>query len=179
MRMMVFAAALAGAALLAVYLPAGAAGSAFSLVSRAFAPGAVIPDRHTCTGEDLSPELSWSGAPEGTRTFALVCDDPDAPVGLWVHWVVYNIPSRTTALPEGVGKGAALPTDAQEGKNSWGRTGYGGPCPPPGKPHRYFFTLYALDAPLNLLGGGTKAQVEAAMKGHVLARTELMGTFGR
>jgi len=179
MRSLILAAALSGAAMLVAWTPVDAAGGALALVIRTFAPGGKIPARHTCTGEDLSPPLEWSGVPAGTRAFALVCEDPDAPTGMWVHWVLYNLPAESTGLPEGIGHGASLPAGALEGKNSWGRNGYGGPCPPPGKPHHYVFRLYALDAPLSLLAGATKAQVEAALRGHVLAQDEYVGLFGR
>ena len=148
--------------------------------SSAFTDGQEIPRRHTCEGEDVSPPLAWSGAPAGTKTFALIVDDPDAPDPkapqmTWVHWVLYNLPATAAALPEGV-KPAALPAGTREGKNDWKRTGYGGPCPPIGR-HRYFHKLYALDAALADLGTPGKAELEHAMKGHVLARAELVGTY--
>ncbi len=145
----------------------------FTLTSSAFREGASIPVKHTCDGPDVSPPLAWSGAPKNTKTFALICDDPDAPAGTWVHWVLFNVPPTVTQLPENAsGSGT-------EGRNDFRKTGYGGPCPPPGKPHRYFFKLYALDASLALKAGATKADVERAMQGHVLAQAQLMGTFGR
>jgi len=148
--------------------------------SSAFTDGQEIPRRHTCEGEDVSPPLAWSGAPAGTKTFALIVDDPDAPDPkapqmTWVHWVLYNLPATAAALPEGV-KPAALPAGTREGKNDWKRTGYGGPCPPIGR-HRYFHKLYALDAALADLGTPGKAELERAIKGHVLARAELVGTY--
>ncbi|MGH6661432.1 MAG: YbhB/YbcL family Raf kinase inhibitor-like protein [Rhodospirillales bacterium] len=148
--------------------------------SSAFTDGQEIPRRHTCEGEDVSPPLAWSGAPAGTKSFALIVDDPDAPDPkapqmTWVHWVLYNLPATAAALPEGV-KPAALPVGTREGKNDWKRTGYGGPCPPIGR-HRYFHKLYALDAVLADLGTLGKAELERAIKGHVLARAELVGTY--
>ncbi|HEX9570362.1 MAG TPA: YbhB/YbcL family Raf kinase inhibitor-like protein [Rhodospirillales bacterium] len=148
--------------------------------SSAFTDGQEIPRRHTCEGEDVSPPLAWSGAPAGTKTFALIVDDPDAPDPkapqmTWVHWVLYNLPAPAAALPEGV-KPAALPAGTREGRNDWKRTGYGGPCPPIGR-HRYFHKLYALDAALADLGTPGKAELERAIKGHVLARAELVGTY--
>ena len=150
------------------------------LTSAAFADGAEIPSRHTCEGADVSPPLSWAAIPPATRSLALIVDDPDAPDPAapkmtWVHWVLYDLPPAATALPEGVSAGR-LPTGTREGLNDWQRTGYGGPCPPIGR-HRYFFKLYALDKPLGDLRKPTKAQVEAAMKGHVLAHAELVGTY--
>ena len=145
---------------------------ALTLRSSAFEAGKEIPSKHTCEGTDVAPQLSWSGAPEGTKSFALVMDDPDAPRGTWVHWVAVDLPPSATSLPEG----GALPSGARSGTNSWGRTGYGGPCPPSGH-HRYFFKLYALDTTLNQLAKATKEQLESAMKGHVLAHAELMGTY--
>src|SRR3989304_2756237 len=115
------------------------------LTSSAFTDGSPIPARHTCDGPDVSPMLKWSGAPAGTKSFALICDDPDAPAGTWVHWVIYGIPPDTTDLPEGVPPDETLPDGSRQGKNDFGRIGYGGPCPPPGKPHRYYFKIYALD----------------------------------
>jgi hypothetical protein len=152
----------------------------FAVRSDAFAPGQEIPEAHTCEGRDVSPALSWSDAPPGTRSLALVVDDPDAPDPkaprmTWVHWVLYDIPASAAGLPEGVGA-AALPPGTRQGTNDWKRTGYGGPCPPIGR-HRYFFKLYALDVVLPDLGAATKAQLEKAMEGHVLARAELMGTY--
>lgn len=151
---------------------------AFTLQSSAFQNGGSIPKKFTCEAADVSPELTWSGVPEKTQSFALIADDPDAPMGTWVHWVIYDLPPNTAKLPEGVPKQEQAASGAQ-GKNSSGKIGYGGPCPPPGKPHRYFFKLYALDSKLNLKPGARKPEVEAAMKGHVLAEAELMGKYGR
>ena len=151
---------------------------AFTLQSSAFQNGGSIPKKFSCEAADVSPELSWSGVPEKTQSFALIADDPDAPMGTWVHWVIYDLPPNTAKLPEGVPKQEQAASGAQ-GKNSSGKIGYGGPCPPPGKPHRYFFKLYALDSKLNLKPGARKPEVEAAMKGHVLAQAELMGKYGR
>ncbi|CAN95601.1 MULTISPECIES: YbhB/YbcL family Raf kinase inhibitor-like protein [Sorangium] len=151
-----------------------------SLQSPDFHHGDVIPIVHTCEGKDASPALSWSGIPGGTRSLALIVDDPDAPdprapKTTWVHWVLYNIPPDAGGLPEGAHK-ADLPTGTLEGRNDWKRAGYGGPCPPIGK-HRYFFKLYALDTVLPPRGGLTKVELEKAMEGHVLARVELVGTY--
>src|SRR5258708_8944318 len=118
-------------------------------------------------------------SPATTQGFALIMDDPDAPVGTWVHWVLYDLPANTRELTEGVAKQEQLASGARQGRNDFGKIGYGGPCPPPGKPHRYFFKLYALDAKLNLKAGASKADVEGAMKGRVLAQSELMGKYGR
>jgi hypothetical protein len=152
----------------------------FTLTSPSFAPGAEIPTHHTCEGPDLSPTLIWSEAPAGTKSFALIVDDPDAPDPAapqmtWVHWVLYDLPLDASELPEGVSP-TALPPGTREGVNDWQRTGYGGPCPPIGR-HRYFHKLYALDAALGDLGRPTKADLERAMAGHVLARAEVMGTY--
>ena len=154
---------------------------ALILTSGAFTAGGVIPAKHSCDGADVSPSLAWSGPPPGTVAFALIADDPDAPAGTWVHWVLFNLPGSLTALPEGVPKTDQLPSlgGALQGKNDFRRIGYGGPCPPPGKPHRYFFKLYALDAALPLKAGATKQEVERAMRGHVLAEAALMGTYTR
>jgi len=153
-----------------------------TLLSPAFADHAPIPAIYTCDGEDVAPPIGWSGPPPHTASFALIVDDPDAPdpaapKRTYVHWVLYDIPAAVRELEEGAG-GAALPAGAREGRNDWGRTGYGGPCPPIGR-HRYFFKLYALDAPLGDLGEPTKAELERAMEGHVLERTELVGTYER
>ena len=146
--------------------------------SQAFAQGGFIPAKHTCDGEDVSPSLTWSGAPAGTQSFAVISDDPDAPAGTWVHWVIWNIPAGTQALEENVPKLEAPPNGARQGTNDFRRVGYGGPCPPSGT-HRYFFRLYALDAPVDLKSTATKRELEKAMQGHVLARAELMGKYGR
>lgn len=145
----------------------------------AFQPGAPIPSRYTCDGEDVSPPLKWTGAPQGTKTFALICDDPDAPIGTWVHWVLWNLPATATGLPEGAEKSGQLPAGTSQGTNDFRRTVYGGPCPPGSKPHRYFFKLYALDAVLSLKSGSKKKDLIKAMDGHILAEAELMGTYTR
>jgi Raf kinase inhibitor-like YbhB/YbcL family protein len=152
---------------------------AIQVASPAFKEGAPIPPRFTCTEKDLSPALAWTGTPPGTKSFALICDDPDAPMGTWVHWVIFNLPADSTSLPEGVPVEPKLATGAVQGRNSWKKVGYGGPCPPPGKPHRYFFQLYALDVALTLDSNAAKKDLEAAMKGHVLAEGQLMGTYKR
>jgi Raf kinase inhibitor-like YbhB/YbcL family protein len=151
---------------------------AFALTSEAFAPKGAIPRPYTCDGEDISPPLAWGDPPAGTQSFALICDDPDAPGGTWVHWVLYNLSGAARSLPEGVGPHAELPDGGRHGENSWGRLGYGGPCPPSGT-HRYFFTLYALDQMLELPAGATKGQLLDAMEGHCLAEAELMGVYSR
>ncbi|HET7791152.1 MAG TPA: YbhB/YbcL family Raf kinase inhibitor-like protein [Gemmatimonadales bacterium] len=152
-----------------------------TLKSPAFENGAAIPAAFTCDGADRSPALAWSGGPKETRSFALIMDDPDAPRGTWVHWVLYHLPATVAGLPENVATTAELPAlgGARQGNNSWPRIGYGGPCPPPGKPHRYFFKLYALDVGLDLAPGATKADLERAMQGHVRASAELFGTYQR
>jgi Raf kinase inhibitor-like YbhB/YbcL family protein len=151
-----------------------------SLTSPSFVPGGPIPSLFTCEGKDLSPRLDWSGAPPDTKSLALVVDDPDAPDPrapkmTWVHWILYNLPPGATGLVEGVRPGD-LPAGTREGVNDWRRTGYGGPCPPIGR-HRYFHKLYALDLVLPDLLRPTKAQLEKAMEGHILARAELVGTY--
>ncbi len=152
-----------------------------TLSSPAFAAGAPIPVRHTCDGEDRSPELRFADPPAGTKTFALIVNDPDAPVGDWVHWILFDVPAGVAALPEGVPGDGALgePAGARQGKNDFRRIGWGGPCPPPGSPHRYYFRLYALDTALALPAGATRSEVERAMKGHVLAQAETWGTYAR
>lgn len=151
-----------------------------SLKSTAFDDGGSIPARYTCEGEDISPPLSWTGVPETARSLVLIVDDPDAPDPrapkmTWVHWVLYNIPPDVTGLPEGM-TSAQLPPGTEEGLNNWSRGAYGGPCPPIGR-HRYFHKLYALDTVLEDLTMPTKVEVEAAMKDHVVAQTELVGTY--
>lgn len=152
---------------------------AFELTSSAFKSGDPIPRRYTCEGEDLSPPLHWSVPPATTKSFVIIADDPDAPVGTWVHWVLYNVPLDLRGLAEGVPPKDRLPDGALQGLNDFKRVGYGGPCPPPGKHHRYYFRLYALDVTLNLKPRATKAQVLDACKGYVLAEAQLMGRFGR
>ncbi len=147
--------------------------------SAAFSAGETIPKKFTCDGPDTSPQLSWTEAPAKTQSFALIMDDPDAPVGTWVHWVLFDLPSDTKELPEGVPKQDQLANGARQGRNDFGKIGYGGPCPPPGNAHRYFFKLYALDAKLNLKAGAAKADAERAMKGHILAQAKLIGKYGR
>jgi hypothetical protein len=151
----------------------------FKLVSSAFTEGGSIPTKYTCEGEDTSPPLAWSGAPSGTRSFAIIVDDPDAPDPAapkmtYVHWVAYDIPANVMSLSEGAGKGA-MPSGSKEGLNDWKKAEFGGPCPPIGT-HRYFFKLHALDTTLDL-SKPTKPELLAAMKGHILAETQLMGTY--
>ena len=153
---------------------------ALTIRSSAFAHQEAIPTKYTCEGEDVSPPLSWSGVPEGARSLALVMDDPDAPdpqapKRTYVHWVLYNLPPSATGLAEAV-RSSDLPAGTREGTNDWGRTGYGGPCPPIGR-HRYFHKIYAVDTELPDLGAATKKELEAAMETHVLARAELIGTY--
>src|SRR6266704_5735014 len=139
------------------------------ITSAAFSAGETIPKKFTCDGPDVSPQLKWNDPPANTQGFALIMDDPDAPAGTWVHWVLYDLAANARELPEGVAKQEQLSSGARQGRNDFGKIGYGGPCPPPGKPHRYFFKLYALDVKLDLKAGATKADVERAMKGHILA----------
>ena len=157
---------------------AHAEGSVMKLTSSDFQQGGGIPSRYTCDGQNVSPPLAWEDVPAVAKSLALISDDPDAPMGTWVHWVLWNLPPDTRQLGEGFPTGATLPDGAMQGTTDFGRTGYGGPCPPSGA-HRYFFKLYALDAMLSLKPGSTKAQLEAAMNGHILAQAELMGTYQR
>ena len=152
---------------------------AFQLTSKAFSNGSPIPRKHTCDGEDVSPELTWIDPPQGTRSLALICDDPDAPVGTWVHWVLWGIGGKARSLREGLGKKVSLPEGFQEGMTDFRRPGYGGPCPPPGKAHRYFFKLYALDTVPDVSSKAGKSELLEAMRGHILEQTELMGTYKR
>ena len=154
----------------------------FSLSSLSFRNNQPMPAKHSCEGEDASPALHWEGAPAGTKSFALICDDPDAPGGSWVHWVIYGIPASAAELPEKVAKTDAVttPPGAKQGVNDFGKPGYGGPCPPRGHGvHHYHFRLYALDMELTLAPRVKRHQLEAAMKGHVLTQTELVGTYQR
>ncbi len=180
-----------GLVLLSSLLVAGAANSqepateaapatkVLALTSAAFKPGQAIPKRYTADGMDVSPPLQWTGVPDGCKSLAVIADDPDAPVGTWVHWVLYNLPPSAQEVPAGVAQESSLVGGIKQGKNDFGRIGYGGPSPPPGKPHRYFFKLYALDTLLDLAPGATKNQLLQAMEGHILAQAQLMGTYKR
>jgi Raf kinase inhibitor-like YbhB/YbcL family protein len=167
-------------------LPAGAGvesvsadgGTDMKLTSTAFSEGGMIPPVYTCDGADISPAFAWSGVPGGVKSFALVCDDPDAPVGDWVHWVLYNIPPKVNVLSEKTAATDTLPGGTRQGINDFRKTGYGGPCPPRGV-HRYYFRLYALDTLLPPAGNMTKKKLLVAMKGHVIAGAVLMGRYGR
>ena len=149
------------------------------LTSPEFKKNATIPSQFTCEAEDISPQIQWTNPPPGTKSFALISDDPDAPGGTWVHWVIWNIPADDRELPRAVAKDAALSNGIRQGITDFGRSGYGGPCPPPGKPHRYFFKLYALDTVLILPSSTRKKNLEEAMKGHILAQAELIGLYKR
>lgn len=152
---------------------------ALTVTSPSFQHMGSIPSRHTCDGDDVSPELNWSGAPENTKGFALICDDPDAPMGTFVHWVLYGLSSKTTQLPEGLSRDSELSSpECRQGTSDFRRTGYGGPCPPSGE-HRYFFKLYALDAEIELSAGARKQELLDAMQGHILEQAELIGTYRR
>jgi Raf kinase inhibitor-like YbhB/YbcL family protein len=161
------------------HLSAEIEGKTMELKSSAFQSGATIPRRHTCDADDASPQLSWSSVPTGTKTLSLIVDDPDAPGGTWVHWVIYDLPADAKELAEAVGKTETLANGGKQGLNDFRRVGYGGPCPPAGKPHRYFFKLYALNASTNLKPRATKQQLFAAMQGHVLGEAELIGRYQR
>jgi Raf kinase inhibitor-like YbhB/YbcL family protein len=151
----------------------------FELTSTAFKQGEPIPPVYSCKGEDISPPLAWGDPPEGTQSLALIMDDPDAPAGTWVHWIVFNLPADVRALPENMPAGMKFgDVAATFGLNSWGRNAYGGPCPPSGT-HRYFFKLYALDSDLALKPGLDKQSLEEAIRGHILGKGELMGTYER
>jgi Raf kinase inhibitor-like YbhB/YbcL family protein len=152
---------------------------ALHITSPDFSDGEVIPKRFTCDAQDVSPKLEWKGPPANTESFALIMDDPDAPAGTWVHWVLYDVPADARELPERLPMQEQLASGARQGRNDFGKTGYGGPCPPPGKPHRYFFKLYALDTKLNLKPGVTKVDLEQTMKSHIVAQAELIGKYGR
>jgi Raf kinase inhibitor-like YbhB/YbcL family protein len=153
-------------------------GKAMEIKSSSFKHEGMIPAKYTCDGQDISPPLSWSGAPEKTKSFALICDDPDAPVGLWVHWVLFDVPANINALPENVPRQEEIAGLGKNGKNTSRHWGYDGPCPPGGT-HRYYFKLYALDTIINLKAGLTKDELLAAMKGHILAEAQLMGRYKR
>lgn len=160
--------------------PAQTTGMAhLQLTSTAFADGNPIPTEYTCQGRDISPPLRWTGVPSNARSLALIVDDPDAPAGTWVHWVLYNLPPNVTELRGNASRNISSLGKAAQGLNDFGRTGYGGPCPPPGKAHRYFFKLYALDSEFTLKSDPAKKDLEQAMQGHVLADGQLMGTYLR
>ena len=155
-----------------------AAQAAFTVDSSSFTNGGAMPQRLTCDGSNLSPQLRWMAGPTGTKTFALVMDDPDAPVD-FTHWIAFDLPASARQLAEGASRHAAMPAGSAEGVNSFGGAGYGGPCPPPGKPHHYIFRLYALDIRLALPPGAEKKRVEAAIAGHVLAQGRIVGIYQR
>lgn len=158
----------------------GTTGGIMIVKTNAFKPSEAIPQKFTCDGVDVSPDLTWEGAPKETRSFALICDDPDAPVGIFNHWVLYGLPPTTTGLPENLPKKDELDSPkCKQGTNDFGRVGYGGPCPPRGSRHRYFFKIYALDTEIQLSPKAQKRDLEAAIKGHILAHAELMGTYER
>jgi Raf kinase inhibitor-like YbhB/YbcL family protein len=151
----------------------------FTVTSSAFQSSADIPRKYTCDAEDISPPLRWANAPARTKSFALIADDPDAPGGTWVHWVIYDLPPETKELAEGAAKSETLANGAKQGVNDFRKVGYGGPCPPAGASHRYYFKLYALDAPTNLKPRATKQQLLEAIKGHALGEAELIGRYKR
>ncbi|MFQ5772458.1 MAG: YbhB/YbcL family Raf kinase inhibitor-like protein [bacterium] len=148
------------------------------ITSKAFEEGGMIPDKYTCDGADISPPLKWESIPDSTRSLALISDDPDAPMGTWVHWVVYNLPATKRELPENVPPRETLADGTKQGKNDFGKIGYGGPCPL-GVTHRYYFKIYALDTELSLESGITKATLLKSMAGHILAEGQLMGKYKR
>lgn len=152
--------------------------SEIKLTSAAFKEGQPIPRQYTCDGVNVSPPLEWSGAPKAAKTIAIVVDDPDAPAGTWVHWVLYNLPAENIGLVENVPATETLKAGAFQGKNDFEKIGYGGPCPPSGT-HRYFFKIYAVDGELPVKAGATKAELEKAMEGHVVSQGQLMGTYQR
>lgn len=151
----------------------------FQLTSSAFAAGESIPKRYTCDGADQSPPLTWSDPPAGTQSLALIVEDPDAPGGTFIHWVIYRLSPRTTELSAGVPKQAELSDGARQGRNSFRRVGYGGPCPPAGSPHHYHFRIFALDTTLDVTSGASASELRSAMNDHILVQTELVGLYGR
>jgi len=172
-------AAIGVAALAACHGAAGEPAVTMTLTSSAFERGSTIPRAHTCDGDDRSPPLAWTGAPSGARSFALVMDDPDARHGTWVHWVLWNLPGDARAMAAAVQPDAELPSGARHGHNDFGPSGWGGPCPPPGPAHHYSFRVYAVDQTLTLAAGASKGALERALHGHVLAQSELVGTYAR
>jgi Raf kinase inhibitor-like YbhB/YbcL family protein len=170
---------LAQAGMTAPRLTAGDKSMSMTISSPAFSNGGDIAKKFTCDGTDISPQLVWTDPPAGTKSFALLTDDPDAPVGNWNHWTMWNLPPNSRGLPENVSKKASLSDGSEQGVNDFRKQGYNGPCPPAGKPHRYYFKLFALDTKLTLKPAAGKKELEAAMKGHILAQAECMGRFGR
>jgi len=156
-----------------------ASGKNFNVASAAFKENSPIPLKFTCQGNDISPEISWKNAPQGTKSFALILDDPDAPFGTFTHWVIYNIPGDYIGLKEGVEKKESLENGIVQGVNDFRKIGYGGPCPPPGRPHRYFIKLYALDSDLNLPSGLRANELIEKIRGHILAKTTYFGLYQR
>ena len=150
-----------------------------SISSPAFCDGEKIPTKYTCEGQDISPQLNWNGIPEEAKSLTLIVDDPDAPGGVFTHWIIFNIPPDSSGLSEAFPSTPRLPDGTLQGENDFGSIGYGGPCPPSGRPHRYQFTLYALDGTLDLKEGASKKQVIDAMQGHILAQGRLTGTYQR
>ncbi len=168
--------------MLAVVAPRGARGqkaSKIELKTTSFTPGGFIPKRFTCEAEDVSPALAWTDPPAGTPSFSIIEDDPDAPSGTFVHWLVYDLPAANRKLPEALSGNDQMAGGGRQGTNDFSRTGYSGPCPPPGRPHRYFIRLYALDTKLNLRPAASRRELDSAMQGHILAQAELMGRFRR
>jgi Raf kinase inhibitor-like YbhB/YbcL family protein len=165
-------------AILLTVLAAATAEAQMKLTSPSFENQQPIPAKHSCEGKDMSPALKWSDAPAGTKSFALIADDPDAPGGTWTHWVIYGIPTGTTELPEN-STDSDTTGGAKQGMNDFSRIGYGGPCPPPGKVHHYHFKLYALDTELSLAARVSRKQLEYAMRGHIIGQAELIGTYRR
>jgi Raf kinase inhibitor-like YbhB/YbcL family protein len=152
---------------------------AMTITSSVFRAGEVIPTKYSCEGANISPPVQWDGVPAAARSLALICDDPDAPMGTWVHWVLYNLPTSGSNLPEHVPASEILSSGAKQGVNDFKRVGYGGPCPPPGKTHRYYFKLYALDVELALKPRAIKQELLRSMEGYILAEAQLMGTYQR
>ena len=159
--------------------PEGVQPMTIQITSTAFTEGDPIPQKYTCDSDNISPPLAWTGIPAQAKTLALIVDDPDAPVGVWVHWVMFDMPPDLNSIPEGVAKTPIVAGVGSQGNTDFRKPGYGGPCPPKGKPHRYFFRLYALDSLLNLPAGAKRAELDQAMRGHILATGQLIGTYGR
>jgi Raf kinase inhibitor-like YbhB/YbcL family protein len=159
--------------------PEGAQPMTIQITSTAFTEGNSIPQKYTCDNQDISPPLVWTGIPAGAKSLALIVDDPDAPVGAWVHWVVFDMLPTLNGLPEGIAKTPTVAGIGTQGRTDFGKPGYGGPCPPKGKPHRYFFRLYALDSLLKLPAGAKRSEVDKAMQEHILALGQLIGNYSR